>query len=460
MRHEDINFDNCNNFDWDELLQKITRKELIPVIGHGLYSIEKDGEKISLYDYIAERLANEIGFQITPDVNHKFFTVALEYLKNSGTEHDYNGLKRIIRSIIDSEESINLGPLRKLARIKSFNVFINTSNDDFLLQAIKSVRAYKTIVHDYSIHTKDLYKLDNDLFESLRMFECTFLFNLYGSLKEHTQPALTESDILETLFEFQKDVEANPGNNFFSELKNKSFLFIGCGYDDWLFRFFIRTISNEPYENPKNPRTGKYIGDDFRTLNKKLFYFLKHYEVEIYYSSKGEKFVDVLFEKLSRRETEQIKEIIPFSDFPQVAFISYSRKDRAAAVTLASNLKEDGITVWLDKSDVAPGDMINKTIIQAMGNCPVFIPLISKNSKELTHEDDIRYHYREWTWVHDYNEQYENNPKIVIPVTIDDIEWFHDYFKNISHARIKGGERCGDYESLKERLAKLQENWK
>ncbi|MCP5053146.1 MAG: hypothetical protein GY940_38620, partial [bacterium] len=59
------------------------------------------------------------------------------------------------------------------------------------------------------------------------------------------QPAYTEKDILETIVEFQADMKDNRENNLFQQLESRSLLFMGCGYDDWLFRFFIRTVANE-----------------------------------------------------------------------------------------------------------------------------------------------------------------------------------------------------------------------
>ena len=42
-----MNTMNGDDFNWDELLVRIESKKIIPVIGHGLYWIEKEGKAIT-----------------------------------------------------------------------------------------------------------------------------------------------------------------------------------------------------------------------------------------------------------------------------------------------------------------------------------------------------------------------------------------------------------------------------
>jgi hypothetical protein len=63
------------DFNWKVLLNLIKHKNVIPVIGQGLYrvDIESEGKKnYLLYDYLAERVASECGVTIHQDESHKF----------------------------------------------------------------------------------------------------------------------------------------------------------------------------------------------------------------------------------------------------------------------------------------------------------------------------------------------------------------------------------------------------
>ena len=55
---------------------------------------------------------------------------------------------------------------------------------------------------------------------------------------------------------------------------------------------------------------------------------------------------------------------------------------------LESQLLGDGIKVWIDKSEIRQGDIIDTTIKDAISKCPVFIPLFSKKSGTLFLDND------------------------------------------------------------------------
>jgi hypothetical protein len=75
---------NGDDFNWDELLVRIESKKIIPVIGYGLYWIEKEGKgRVLLYDYLAEKMAEEIGMPPLTGESHKFSKTAFEFLKKN-----------------------------------------------------------------------------------------------------------------------------------------------------------------------------------------------------------------------------------------------------------------------------------------------------------------------------------------------------------------------------------------
>lgn len=449
-----MNHNNGFTFNWDELLQRIRLKKVIPVIGHGLYRIEKEGKERLLYDYLAERIAEETGISSLPEGSHKFSKAAFQFLKGNRNNLE---LTKFLNAVVKEETPAAANPLWKLARIKAFHIFINTAYDDFLADTIKSVRAIPTETHSYTLREKKLNKLDNNLFDNLDESKATLVFNIYGNLKDRIDSAFTERDILETIVEFQKDMKAYPENNLFQELKDSSLLFIGCGYDDWLFRFFIRTVANAPYSLPKDPYKSLFFADDCfddqKALSRQLPRFLKSYESQIFCPGGGKDFVDTLFEKL---EKELPEEIIPVTDFPAFAFISFHGANRAAAVRLAANLREDGIDVWLDEAKLEPGDQVDDTIAKAIARCPVFIPLVSQETKTLQAETGVlKYHVREWEWALGSNNA-GNNPRHIIPVNIDGSGWTYDKFAGLFYVTVIGGARVDGYDDLKTRLLNMQ----
>jgi hypothetical protein len=450
-----MNNNDYGNFDWDELLERIESKKIIPVIGQGLYRIEDQGKEVLLYDYLAEKLTREIGMEPFPDVSQKFAKAAFEYLKRKN--NNYLKLSKFLSALIREVKPTPHSTLWKLARVKAFNIFINTAYDDFLVNTIKTVRDFPTEVHFYTLREKKLNRLEDQLFDELEESKRTLVFNLYGNVNSRLDSAFTEKDILETIVEFQKDIKTYPENNLFQALEGSSLLFMGCGYDDWLFRFFIRTIANEPYRIPKDPHKCMFICDNLFQNKKDPFQelpqFLKEYESEIYYSPAVKEFVDILFEKL---EKDFPGTIIARDDFPRTVFISFHGANRAIAARLASHLREDGIDVWLDEREFEPGAEVDDTIAKAINKCPAFVPLISRETQKIQAENGVlKYHCREWEWGYG-NMKAGKNPKTIIPVNIDGIDWIYDKFAGLFYISIPGGERVGGYEDLKKKLLEIQ----
>lgn len=137
------------------------------------------------------------------------------------------------------------------------------------------------------------------------------------------------------------------------------------------------------------------------------------------------------------------------------AFISFEGRDRAEADRLARHLSEDGIAIWMDQRKLASGEELDEIIIKAIGQCPVFLPLISKNAAQLlTQAGQLKYHIMEWQWV--YSRIMSGEDKTIIPVKIDDTKWIYDRYENLFHLKVPGGRREGDYEKLKNKLAEIQ----
>lgn len=91
-------------------------------------------------------------------------------------------------------------------------------------------------------------------------------------------------------------------------------------------------------------------------------------------------------------------------------FISYSRKDSELVLSVVKQIKERGLTVWIDKDGIESGDAFKSVIVRAIKNSDVFLFFSSKASNESP-----------WT-VKEVNTAVYLK-KTIIPVKLDD----HDY---------------------------------
>ena len=450
MRANDL-----RDFNWDDLLARVINKDVIPVIGQDLYLARtKEGKDVLLYRYLTDKLAQFIDLTPRGEKSYTFSEVVLHYLKRS--PNDFLGVRRFLSKNLAQIHMAPKGPLWKLARIKPFSLFINTSYDPFLLNALNAVRSYPTIALQHTYQEKCTSYINVKLFNMLENSRHTLLLNIFGSIDKNMRPAYTEKDILETLVGFQRDMEIDPRNPLFLTLKAKSLLFIGCAYDDWLYRFFIRTLSNEPYTTSNNFLSKKFIADDFSApSNAKLADFLEANDSEVY-NGNSENFINNLFERMASDCPESVILDENLPNIPGKVFISYHSDDRPAAQRLASHLREDGVKVWLDKWEMRPGDEVDKTIIKDINKCPVFIPLISEKAKQVQREGDtgVKYHIREWEWAYSRNVS-GDNPRLIIPVKIDDTDWMYGPYSGQLYIRIPGGNREEGYENLRARLLEV-----
>lgn len=447
------------DFCWDDLLHYINMGNVIPVIGEGLYWVRhKSGAPAGnflLYPFLAEMFVEQMG--LDPREPKDTFSQAVFRFQEQHPDKDINiPVKDFLARQLDSLAPVPDHALWQLARIRSLRLFINTTYDNYLRQTLKKVRSHPVETIHYTLQRKWSTKPEADLFNRLENGECSLIFNIYGSAARSMAPAYTEKDILETIVSFQKDMETDRHNIFFQTLERSNLLFMGCRYDDWLFRFFIRTMSNKPYNTQKGAANRQFIGDDFSTFQcGDLQRFLKAHATEVFYSRENEELAAQLFGKI---EAKYPGDIIQAREFPAPAFISFHGADRAEARRLAEQLREDGIDIWLDETDLPAAGRVDETISLAIASRPVFIAVVSENTRQLQPETGaaVKYHIREWEWAYGQYSK-KQNPRHIIPVVIDNTPWMYDSFKPIAYLKIPGGQRTGDYEKLRSRLLEILE---
>jgi hypothetical protein len=74
------------------------------------------------------------------------------------------------------------------------------------------------------------------------------------------------------------------------------------------------------------------------------------------------------------------------------AFVSYSRLDSSAVLQIVQDLRVRHINVWLDQSDILPGQDWDDALVAAMNACPRFILFLSPNALASDHvKHELRY---------------------------------------------------------------------
>lgn len=206
----------------------------------------------------------------------------------------------------------------------------------------------------------------------------------------------------------------NSPKNLIDYLKNKKILAIGCKFDDWHFRFFWYCLRQD---------FGHMVGDvaislqDDNDSDKKLLKYLDQNDITDRGNSRA--FLKKLSEELQYNSAyDEIRKKLKFGDI----FISYAHEDFPIAYQICTVLLEQGYNVWFDvdlKRDennnihLNPGNDYDTRILNAINQCKVFIPILSKQIRDDLKEEKWRYYKDvEWEIIKD------NKLATIIPLTI------------------------------------------
>ncbi len=465
---------------WGDLLAYLEEGRVIPVVGSGLLNLTVSGKAIPLYQAIAEQLLKNNGLSAvvgeTPGSsrpedlsrenvvflrpNHELNDAVTALARKKGKRiqdlyrpiHDV--LKDLLRNISAGEKEEIFSPLRKLASIDPFNLFVTTTFDGLLAEAIDAQR-YAGQARTLQVEFAPNLPSDKrrDIPEGLlpRLHAVLYLF---GKVSPFPIYAIHEEDVLEFVYNLQAG-HSNIPPRFLSEIRSKNLLLIGCNFADWLSRFFLRLSSTARLFGERDKK--EFLVCPSASTDQGLTIFLERFSqnTRIYPCSAGE-FVCKLSQLWESRKAEtaslERKEISFVSrsegKFSGGIFISYAHEDIAAAGKLFEGLKDlGGDVIWFDKSALKPGDEWKHVIEIAVEHCDLFLPLISETT-ERRKEGFFRY---EWDLATERSKRIMGK-RFILPIVVDKLENFElipPRFKDFHFTHAPGGEIP---EELKEQL--------
>jgi TolB-like protein len=127
------------------------------------------------------------------------------------------------------------------------------------------------------------------------------------------------------------------------------------------------------------------------------------------------------------------------SDPNKEIFISYAKQDAAAAANICVALRNAGIEVWFDQSELRGGDAWDAAIRRQIKTCALVIPIISTNTQGRAEG----YFRLEWKLAIDRSHLMAQDRPFLIPVVIDDTsegdERVPDRFREVKWTRLPNG---------------------
>jgi TolB-like protein/Tfp pilus assembly protein PilF len=139
-------------------------------------------------------------------------------------------------------------------------------------------------------------------------------------------------------------------------------------------------------------------------------------------------------------------------------FLSYASQDSVAAQRICQALREAGIEVWFDQSELRGGDVWDQRIRHEIHDCALFVPVISANTAS-RHEGYFRL---EWDLADQRSHMIARSHVFVVPVCLDatteaaaDVP---ESFKRVQWTRVPGAETPPAFVERIKRLLSLEQS--
>lgn len=420
MRYIDNQFDEVY---WERLSSAIKLGYVVPVIGAN--AIFTDKEK-TISQTIFEKFC-----EISESSSDHCFSDYDEYLYSCDNiqmvHSNYkNALEAITQGDIKRQIVKNSKELLDFLSLKKFPIIIYCSPDmqiNVLLEEIWKDRYDVNSIANF-INMKDflftpydgknLKELD---YKKKKNKITPFVVHMMGkadNLSLSRAFAITEDD---KLYYIRKLL--NPRNmpaKLTQALNNKIFLFIGCDFPDWQFRFLCNALMQE--FSTKDIFTDGFrntMVEDSNDHNNRVRgfdYFLDTINTSLC-TDHSKLF---LGELVSKYNTYIARDRYNRPQHIDV-FISYCWEDRDIAVELANALNLHGIDVWLDKksehiddrNQLVHGGDFDNAIKEAISNASFFIPIITKRIQNAL---PSRYVFSEWKYaINNNTKKRKQNPE-------------------------------------------------
>jgi hypothetical protein len=400
----------------EDLVFNIEDGRVVPIIGPELLIIQADDREVLLHRYLAERLAERLRIDLARlPVDFTLADVAAFHARGG---HEIEEIYSRLRAIMERHQFQVPEPLRKLARIEKLKLFVTTTFDSLLQQAIDDER-FRGIKRtaDVIYNPSDV----NDLSADWNEQSSPIVFHLFGKLSAAPNYVVTDADVVEFLYAMQGNSPRL--GHLFDALRGKHLLILGCAYPDWLARFFIRITRRREFQDTRAGR--EIIADTRAHADPKLTLFLNTFsKTTRIVAGDAITFIDRLAAQWTSRHppgtngSTQDKASASLSEgATNDVFISYSRVDAAAARRLFDGL-EQKVHVWMDKQGgLQPGAEFDPQIIRQVRSCSLFLPVISRASA-----GRIEGFYRkEWNEALARLATLRPDTPFVVPIVIDDV---------------------------------------
>jgi hypothetical protein len=438
---------------WDDLLNFIEERRVIPIVGPDLLRVQTDRGLMPLYEWLAGKLASRL--QVDASLLPQPLTlndVVCSYLGQHGRrEEAYTRLRSILRENDFEPPAV----LRQLAQITDFDLFVTTTFDPLLEKAVNAERYGGQPTAEVIAYAPNRVA---DLPAERSQLTRTVVYHMFGRLSASPTYVISDEDMLEFICALQSE-HLTP-EKLFHELEHNHLLLIGSDFSNWLARLFLRMAKRKRLSDPRD--VGEVLADDHTLNDERLVAFLQQVSVRTRVYGGAEAFVAELHARWMKRNggaqatpgatAAPQRFLPPAREMPENAiFISYAREDLAAVQRLKAAMDAAGLVTWFDLDRLEGGDEFDRKIRANISRCSYFVPIVSATTQRRLEG----YFRREWSYAVDRSLNIADGAVFILPVCIDDTPeaaaLVPEKFRALHMSRLPGGEPTPEF------LRRLQE---
>lgn len=400
---------------WDQLLQLIDSGGVVPVVGAELLVCDDGDGPIPMYRRLALALADylDVPCEELP-AGAELNEVACRYLARGNPIED---IYPAVKTVFANQAFSVPNALRQLAEIEAFDLYVTTTFDPLLKEALDQARfegAERTEVRSYS-PTEPA-----DLAPDYEHARHPTVFHLLGKLSATPLSfAVTQEDVLEFIHSLQSDARQPP--LLFDRLSGRNLLILGSNFSDWLARFFFRAAKGQRLLQARG--TTDYVIESQHQSDANFVLFLHHFShgTKVSQGGSATEFVGELHRRwFARTPCTELDRPPKTDDTVSAAegavFLSYASEDQDAVEQIRTGLAAIGVDVFFDKSDLEAGDDFELRLSRTIGECSLFLPVISRH----TLTGQRRFFRVEWDQAIEESRKVAPSERFIMPIVIDD----------------------------------------
>jgi hypothetical protein len=410
---------------WRQLLTRMEMQKVVPVVGPGAITFGPNDEL--LHPWLAQQVSAKCNLRFPAADLPKTLQQVVDEQRRGGTTHGEKRerLELVHLYVFNLLHGSGVQPgvtLYRLASIKDFQLFLTTSFDPLLAQAVEVAQPGSRPadwVRAVSLRDgfRDLPAVPGDL-------PYAGVYHLLGKIRKAPDCALWDDETLAFLRELDHHLRAS--GNLSAALHDSHLLFLGLSFDNWLLRFLVQVVKGKHLSELDREQLYLSESHESNERDQVVMFFSRLTHQFRFISLAPREFIVELARRWRERHPQSPDDAALMTQAHRVAhrspgciFVSYASPDLPVVEHIVKQLQDKGLLVWFDKQQLLPGQVWEAEFSEAVEQtCGVFLSLISDSSaRRLT-----AYNILERNLASKRRDRFADNEVFYIPLRIDEGE--------------------------------------